>query len=158
MRTRSLFVICAVLAVLGGLLVWTKYRTDPVAAEAAMQQPPGGFPPPPQGPNPPQPWPASAPGPYQGPPTRPGSVTAASVLLIVLAVPPIVFGVLAIVGAGLFHTENGKLSDTEFAGLGDAIARIVLVFGIVSLAYGVTKLIAGIRTLAGRNAWRIAHR
>src|SRR5204862_286545 len=71
------------------------------------------------------------------------------------AVPPILFAILAFVGAGVFHTENGKLTGSEFAGLGDAVARIILVFGIVSLAYGVAKLIAGIRTLAGRNGWRV---
>jgi multidrug efflux system membrane fusion protein len=38
MRKRSLLLICAVLAVLGGVFVWGKYhRTDPVSAEAAMQ-------------------------------------------------------------------------------------------------------------------------
>src|SRR5512147_126620 len=38
MRTRSLLFICAVLALLGGVIVWSKYhRTDPVGAEAAMQ-------------------------------------------------------------------------------------------------------------------------
>jgi len=122
-----------------------------------MQQPPGFPPPPAQGPYSPQPWPDSstAPGPYQGQPGRPGSVTAAAVLLIILAIPPILFAILAFVGAGVFHTENGKLSGTEFAGLGDAVARIIVVFGIVALAYGVAKLIAGIRTLAGRNGWRV---
>jgi len=41
MRTRSLLVICAVLAVVGGVVVWGKYhRVDPVSAEAAMQQGP----------------------------------------------------------------------------------------------------------------------
>jgi len=38
MRTRSLLFICIVLAAGSGLFVWGKYhRTDPVAAEAAMQ-------------------------------------------------------------------------------------------------------------------------
>jgi membrane fusion protein, multidrug efflux system len=37
---RSLLFICAVLAVVGGVFVWgSYYRTDPVSAEAAMQQP-----------------------------------------------------------------------------------------------------------------------
>ena len=40
MRMRPLLLICAVIAVLGGVFVWGKYhRTDPVSAEAAMQQP-----------------------------------------------------------------------------------------------------------------------
>src|SRR5262245_32252325 len=38
MRTRSLVFICAVLALLGGLVAWGKYhRTDPGGAEAATQ-------------------------------------------------------------------------------------------------------------------------
>ena len=38
MRTRSLLFICAVLALLGGVIAWSKYhRADPVSAEAAMQ-------------------------------------------------------------------------------------------------------------------------
>jgi hypothetical protein len=77
------------------------------------------------------------------------------VLLIVLAVPPILFAIAAFVGAGLFHSANGRLNDTPFSGLGDAVARVAVAFGVVSLAYGVAKLIAGIRSLAGRNAWRV---
>jgi multidrug efflux system membrane fusion protein len=40
MRTRSLFLLCLVAAVVGGVFAWGRYyRTDPVSAEAAMQQP-----------------------------------------------------------------------------------------------------------------------
>jgi multidrug efflux system membrane fusion protein len=40
MRMRTVLLICAVLAVVSGVFVWGKYfRTDPVQAEAAMQQP-----------------------------------------------------------------------------------------------------------------------
>ncbi len=40
MRTRSLLLLCLVVAVVGGVFVWGRYyRTDPVSAEAAMQQP-----------------------------------------------------------------------------------------------------------------------
>jgi multidrug efflux system membrane fusion protein len=40
MRMRSLFLICVMFAVVGAVFVWGRYyRTDPVAAEAAMQQP-----------------------------------------------------------------------------------------------------------------------
>ena len=39
-RTRTILVIVAVIAVIGAVLVWGKYHaTDPVRAEAAMQQP-----------------------------------------------------------------------------------------------------------------------
>lgn len=132
---------------------------------AVPQYPPAPYPAP-QGASPPQPWPGAAPygtrpwpgttpAPYGVRPERPGPVTAASVLLIVLAVPPIVFAIAAFVGAGLFHSANGQLNDTPFSGLGDAVARVAVAFGLVSLAYGVAKLIAGIRSLAGRNSWRV---
>ena len=40
MRTRSFLFLCVVVAVVGGVFVWGRYyRTDPVSAEAAMQQP-----------------------------------------------------------------------------------------------------------------------
>jgi multidrug efflux system membrane fusion protein len=40
MRMRSLILLCLVVAVVGAVFVWGRYyRTDPVAAEAAMQQP-----------------------------------------------------------------------------------------------------------------------
>lgn len=39
MRTRSLFLLCLMVAVVGAVFVWGRYyRTDPVSAEAAMQQ------------------------------------------------------------------------------------------------------------------------
>jgi multidrug efflux system membrane fusion protein len=40
MRTRSVLFLCAAIAVVSSVFVWGKYhRTDPVSAEAAMQQP-----------------------------------------------------------------------------------------------------------------------
>src|SRR5689334_4360706 len=40
MRTRSILLLCAAVIAVGGVFVWGKYhRTDPVSAEAAMQQP-----------------------------------------------------------------------------------------------------------------------
>ena len=40
MRTRSILFLCAAVIAVGGVFVWGKYhRTDPVSAEAAMQQP-----------------------------------------------------------------------------------------------------------------------
>src|SRR5688572_804702 len=41
MRMRSLILLCLVVAVVGAVFVWGRYyRSDPVSAEAAMQQPP----------------------------------------------------------------------------------------------------------------------
>ncbi|HJT13976.1 MAG TPA: efflux RND transporter periplasmic adaptor subunit [Dongiaceae bacterium] len=40
MRMRSLILLCLVMAVVGAVFIWGRYyRTDPVSAEAAMQQP-----------------------------------------------------------------------------------------------------------------------
>src|SRR5690349_8946811 len=40
MRTRSILLLLAAVIAVGGVFVWGKYhRTDPVSAEAAMQQP-----------------------------------------------------------------------------------------------------------------------
>ena len=121
-------------------------------------QPPE-LPPPPPAPDAwsPQPWPGggSPPVAYQAPPRRPGSVTAASVLLIVLAVPPVLFSILAFIGAGLFHRVDGRFTEPALRDLSETVVHVIVVLGVISLAYGVTKLIAGIRVLAASNAWRI---
>jgi hypothetical protein len=125
-----------------------------------MQQPPQ-YPPPPGGdPYSPQPWPGAQPAPYQygSPPdrsTRPGSVTAAAVLLIVLSVVPMLVALALFFGASVFHRANGEFDNTQFSGVFDDIAGVAVAFGIVSLAYGVVKLIAGIKVLSGSNAWRV---
>jgi len=123
-----------------------------------MQQPPQ-YPPPPGDPYSPQPWPGSQPVPYQygAPPsaTRPGSVTAAAVLLIVLSVVPMLVALALFFGASVFHRANGQFDNTQFSGLFDNIAGIAVAFGVISLAYGVVKLIAGVKVLSGSNAWRV---
>jgi hypothetical protein len=117
-------------------------------------QPPE-YPPPPQNPYTPQPWPGTQqPAVYQ-PPQRPGSVTAASVLLIILAVLPILVAILAFAGAAMFNDVNGQIEDSQFSNLLNAAEGVIIVFGVVSLVYGVFKLIAGIRVLSGSNAWRV---
>jgi hypothetical protein len=123
-----------------------------------MQQPPQ-YPPPPGDPYSPQPWPGAQPAPYQygAPPreTRPGSVTAAAVLLIVLSVIPMLVAIALFFGASVFHRANGEFDNTQFSGIFDDIAGVAVAFGVVSLAYGVVKLIAGIKVLSGSNAWRV---
>ncbi len=125
-----------------------------------MQQPPQ-FPPPPQqgGWNQPpygqQPY-GQQPYGYGGgpPPPRPGSVTAASVLLIVLAAIPIILAILAFIGAS-FISGDKDLNESGFAGLADSVAKVAVVFGVVALGYGVVKLIAGIQVLKPKNGWRV---
>jgi hypothetical protein len=82
-------------------------------------------------------------------------VTAAAVLLIILAVVPMLIALALFVGAGFAHRVNGEFEGSGFAGLGDAIAGIAVAFGVVALAYGIVKLIAGIKVLGGSNGWRV---
>jgi hypothetical protein len=131
------------------------------------QQPPGGYPPQqPPGGYPPQPPPGGyqgqPPGAYGQPaypqayrPQRPGSVTAAGVLLIVL-------GSLAGLGGILFGLGGAFLASAdfgaEFGPLGDvsgAAGGILLAIAAVVIVYAVFKIIAGAKVLALRNGWRI---
>jgi hypothetical protein len=107
--------------------------------------------------NPQQPWTTGyAPaGGYA--PTRPGGVTAASVLLIILGVIACVFGVVALIGAAVLSgAEESDLPAAGFADLADAAAGVVLVLGLVALAYGAVKLVSGIKVLKPNNGWRVA--
>jgi hypothetical protein len=105
------------------------------------QQPPGSYPPP--GPPPP---PSAYPPPtgYQTAGTRPGGVTTAAVLLIIL-------GALTAIG-GLFVMIGGGALAGTFGGLGG----VVIVVGVLVLAYAVFEIIAGIKVLGLSSGWRIA--
>jgi hypothetical protein len=130
------------------------------------QQPPGGYPPqPPSGPpqQPPGGPPAQpAPGAYGQPaypstyrPTRPGGVTAAGVLLIILGSLAGLGGILFGLGGALLTTAN---FGAEFGPLGDisgAAGGILLGIAVVVIVYAVFKIIAGAKVLALRNGWRI---
>jgi hypothetical protein len=117
------------------------------------QQPPGGYPPPPSMPQQPAGYP-SQPGGY---PTgrRPGSVTAAGVLLIILGAFAGLGGIFAIIGgvAGgqVLSDFGGQFSD--FAGVTAAIGIVV---GLLVITYAVFKIMAGVKVFALRNGWRIA--
>lgn len=87
-----------------------------------------------------------------GPVTRPGGVTAAAVILIILGVLACIFGVIAIIGA---FAAQGALEDLGFNGLGGAVTGVLLVVALLLLGYGVTTLISGIKTLGLNNAWRV---
>lgn len=84
--------------------------------------------------------------------TRPGGVTAAAVILIILGAIACIFGVLAIIAA---FAAQGALEDLDLEGLGGAAAGIIAVFAVLLLGYGVTTLISGIKTLGLNNAWRV---
>lgn len=100
------------------------------------QQPPAY---PPAGPPPPPP-PAGRPA--VG--IRPGGVTAAAVVLIILGVIYALFGVVAIIGGG----AAGDL-------LGGNIGGAVIAIGALVVIFGVLEVIGGIRILGLSPGWRI---
>jgi hypothetical protein len=132
------------------------------------QQPPGGYPPqPPSGP--PQPpaggYPPQQPGAYSQPAyglppaaaQRPGAVTAAGILLIILGALAALGGILfAFGGAILASADFEERFGGPFGDLLGAAGGILILFGVLAIAYAVFKIIAGAKVLALRNGWRIA--
>ena len=97
------------------------------------------------------------PGPYQQYPSpawpgqpsqRPGAVTAAAVILIVLGSLGSVFGVLAFIGAS-------AVGGAGLGSIGGAAAGVLVAVGVVSLAFGVLEIIAGVKILGLSPPWRI---
>jgi hypothetical protein len=118
-----------------------------------MSQPPGGYQPPgapppagpPGGPPPPPsayPPPAYQPGYSKA--TRPGGVTAASVLLIIL-------GALTAIGGILIMVGGGAVAGTFGGGFGG----VIIVLGLLALAFAVFEIISGIKILGLNPGWRI---
>jgi hypothetical protein len=133
------------------------------------QQPPGGYPPQPPGGPPPQPPPGGYPpqpptgtypqAGYGVPPARaarPGGVTAAGVLLIILGAFAALGGIIfAFGGAFLASADFGEQFGGQFGDIFGAAAGILIVVGIMVIAYAVFKIIAGAKVLGLRNGWRI---
>jgi hypothetical protein len=96
-----------------------------------------------QPPVPPPPPPGT---PYAGPPAgaRPGSVTGAAVMLIILGVLYALIGVLFVVG-------GGAASDL----LGGGVAGAAIAIGVVVIAYGALDIISGVKVLGLSPGWRI---
>lgn len=94
--------------------------------------------------------PPAAPAPM---PERPGAVTAAAVILIVLGLLVSLFGALAVF-AGLVFPSMADSPDIrrQFGELSGALGGLILVVGIFVLAYGLAELLTGIFVLSGR-AW-----
>ncbi len=79
---------------------------------------------------------------------RPGSVTAASIILAVL-------GVLGAVGGALLAFAGSQLGRIAPGGMDPALIGGVTVAGIVALVIGVVQLLGGIGSWGGRNWGRI---
>jgi hypothetical protein len=86
-------------------------------------------------------------------PERPGAVTAAAVILIVLGVLVALFGVLAVLAGAIFPTvADSPEIRGQFGQVSEALGGLLLAFGIIVLAYGVLEVVTGIFLLPGR-AW-----
>lgn len=118
-----------------------------------MAQPPTTPPPPPPGtPGTPPPPPSGAPS---GAGRRPGSVTAAGILLIVLGAFAAIGGILILIGGAILAGGDfGPLTD-QFGDVLGAAAGIAVVIGLLVIGYAVVKIIAGAKVFALKNAWRI---
>jgi len=77
------------------------------------------------------------------------------VLLILLAVIPILIAVAFFVGASIISGNKGQLEDSRLIHLGDVAEGVAIVLGVISLGFGLVKLIAGIQVLKPKNGWRV---
>jgi hypothetical protein len=124
-------------------------RAAPDYRLRVMQQPPGsGYPPPPGQGWQPQPQPGWGGPPASGPVRRPGSVTAAGVLLIVAGSLAALIGVLFVIAGAVVNNSN--------FGPFDNVGAVVIVIGVLVLVYAVFEIISGAKVMALRNGWRIA--
>ena len=91
---------------------------------------------------------------------RPGLVTGAGVVLIVMGVLSLVIGLFAMLGAAMFAGAAGGLgepADTP-AGVGNmmgAFAGLIVVFVLLILGWGILQIVAGVKAMGGRNWARI---
>jgi hypothetical protein len=89
-------------------------------------------------------------------PQRPGSVTTAAVLLIVLGVLVALFGLLSLFAGAVFPSlADSPEFREQFGEMSPALGGLFLVFGGVLLAYGVIEVVTGIFLLPGRGWARI---
>jgi hypothetical protein len=115
---------------------------------------------PPPAPTPSQQWSAPASGPVVPAAARPGSVTAAGVILIVIGILTLLLGLLVLLGGALFAGAAGgalEFPDTPGvpAGMVGAFAGFFLVFAVIVLAWGAIQILAGIKVMSGRGWARI---
>lgn len=113
-----------------------------------MDQPPPSYPPPPAG---------AVRSPGAG---RPGAVTAAGVMLIILGALAALGGILFVLGgAFLASADVGEQFADQFGGqfvdLVGAATGILIVLGLLAVVYAVFKIIAGAKVFGLSNGWRI---
>lgn len=86
-------------------------------------------------------------------PARPGTVTAASIVLMVIGTLVVLIGLLFIIG-GAFIGSVGNRPDLgiDLNGLSGAVGGIVAVVGVIVVLFGALELLSGIFAMLGR-AW-----
>lgn len=90
-------------------------------------------------------------------PQRPGEVTAAAVLLIVLGILVGLFGAIALLAGFAFPSvANTPEFREQFGDVSEALGGLLISVGGIVLAYGVAQLVSGIFILPGRTWARLA--
>jgi len=100
----------------------------------------------------PEPSPAAA---SVAPPVRPGAVTAASIVMIVIGVLVAVLGLLIVLAGSLLSGVGGTTFSGQFANFPAAVAGLIVVIGAIFVAFGVLEVFSGIYLLRGRPWARI---
>ena len=101
------------------------------------------------------PPPAPPPAPV-APPERPGSVTTASIMLMVIGVLVTLFGLFfLLVGTLLGGVLDTTTFPAEFGNLRNSIAGIFAVIGIIVAGFGILEVLSGIFMLSRRSWARI---
>ena len=100
----------------------------------------------------PQPvWQAAVAPPARSP--RPGTVTAASIILIVIGTLVSLLGLLVVLGGALIGTlDEGQSLGVDLPGVTGALGGVVAIVGLIVVLFGVLELMSGIFALLGR-AW-----
>lgn len=91
---------------------------------------------------------------------RPGLVTGAGVVLIVMGVLTLIIGLFAMLGAAMFAGAAGGIGETAEApaGVGNmmgAFAGLIVVFVVLIVGWGILQIVAGVKAMSGRNWARI---
>lgn len=91
---------------------------------------------------------------------RPGRVTAASIILIVLGALGLLIGLLVLLGGAMFAGAAGDPSvQAEIpgfpAGAAGALGGVIIVVAVVILAWSILEILSGAKALGGRNWARI---
>lgn len=91
---------------------------------------------------------------------RPGMVTAAGIILIVLGAITLLFGAIFLLGAAIFTGAAGSIGEATDAPAGaatllGAAGGLLIVLAVLVLAWGVLDIVVGIKAMGGRSWARI---